>query len=121
MLFRSIGKFLAEKEYFEGQDLKNSASYSCYMEQATGFEHEPEGYLMDMETDFYSLDYVMAWSGAAILRKKLEADYGEEWFVKPSAGSFLREIASSGRKPSLPEVLEKYCSSKLTLPAFDIN
>lgn len=121
LIRRYIGKFLAEKEYFDGQDLKNSASYSSYMEQATGFEHEPEGYLMDMETDFYSLDYVMAWSGAAILRQKLEADYGEEWFVKPSAGSFLREIASSGRKPSLPEVLEKYCSSKLTLPAFDIN
>lgn len=121
LIRRYMGKFLAEKLYFENQDIKNSGYYCSYMEDATGFEHEPEGYLIDMETDFYSLDYVLAWSGAAILKRTLHDLYGEDWFTKPAAGNFLKEIASSGRKPSLAEVLGKFCSSQLTLPDFIHN
>ncbi len=121
LMRRYIGKFLAEKEYFDRQNLKNSDSYCTYLGQATDFEYEPEGYLVDMESDFYSLDYVMAWSGAAILRKTLEEHFGENWFSKQAAGNFLREIASYGRRPSLSEVLEKYCSCKLTLPDLNNN
>ena len=121
LIRRYIGKFLAEKQYFEKQDLKDSDFYSRGMEDATGFEHEPEGYLMDMESDFYSLDYIMAWSGAFALQRTLKDLYGDEWFCRPEAGSFLREVASSGRRPSLPEVVEKFCSTKLTLPNFNHN
>ncbi len=118
LIRRYIGKFLAEKEYFEKQDLKDSSFYCHFLEKATGFEHEPEGYLIDMETDFYSLDYVMGWSGAHILQKSLEAKFGEDWFIKREAGTFLREIAFSGRKLSLDEALEKFCASELVLPSF---
>ncbi len=121
LIRRYIGKFLAEKDYFEKQDLKNSDFYSRGMEEATGFEHEPEGYLIDMESDFYSLDYILAWSGAFSLQRTLTDLYGDEWFSRPAAGSFLREVASTGRRPSLSEVVEKFCSTKLTLPDFNHN
>ena len=121
LIRRYIGKFLAEKQYFEKQDLKDSGFYSRGMEEATGFEHEPEGYLIDMESDFYSLDYVMAWSGASILVRTLTDLFGESWFSRRDAGTFLREIASTGRKPSLQEVVEKFCSTELTLPCFNNN
>ncbi len=121
LIRRYIGKFLAEKEYFEKGDLKDSSLYSRRLEEATGFEHEPEGYLVDMESDFYSLDYVMAWAGAAILKKTLQGLFGVEWYLESEAGEFLRQIASSGRKPSLNEVLQKFCSTELTLPQFDNN
>ncbi len=121
LIRRYIGKFLAEKQYFEKQDLKDSALYSLGMEEATGFEHEPEGYLIDMESDFYSLDYVLAWSGASVLKRTLTDLYGEEWFSQTQAGTFLREVSSEGRKPSLSEVVEKFCSTKLTLPDFNNN
>ncbi len=119
LLRRYVGKFLAEKEYFENGDIKDSSLYCSYMERATGFEYEPQGYLIDMESDFYSLDYALAWSGASILKTTLVGLYGEDWFMRRDAGDFLKEISSSGRKPSLPEILEKYCASQLTFPDFN--
>ena len=49
-----IGKFLAEKDLFESLNFKDSSFYCSRMNRATGFKYEPDGYLLDMEPEFYS-------------------------------------------------------------------
>jgi len=119
LIRRFMGKFLAEKEFHEKGDLKNSEGYCRHLNHATGFVYEPQGYLIDMEPDLYSLDYVTAWAGANALRDCLEERFGEEWFRETRAGDFLKEIASSGRSYQLDEVLVPFCGRPATLHTFD--
>ncbi len=118
---RHIGRFLAEKELHEIGDIKNSEPYCRHLEAATGFIYEPVGYLVDMEPDFYALDYLMAWGGANILRRFIEMRYGEGWFEKPEAGAFLKEMALAGRRDSLEKILVSFCGEKPRLPDFSEN
>ncbi|MFH1116333.1 MAG: hypothetical protein V1792_20665 [Pseudomonadota bacterium] len=121
LIRRHIGKFLAEKELHETGDIKNSGPYCRHLEEATGFVYEPVGYLVDMEPDFYALDYLMAWGGAHVLRRFIEMRFGEGWFEKPEAGAFLKEMATAGRRDSLEKVLVSFCGEKPRLPRFSGN
>jgi len=115
---RYIGKFLAELELHRQGNIKNHEPYCRRLHEATGFVYEPQGYLVDMEPDFYSYDYLMAWSGAHVLRSFLESHFGEEWYADVSAGDFLRSIAASGRRYSLEETLIRVCGQGPSLPRF---
>lgn len=119
LIRRYIGKFLAEKELHEGGDIKNSEPYCRHLGEATGFVYEPQGYLVDMDQGFYSIDYLMAWSGANVLSNFLEARYGTEWFSNADAGDFLRLIAQGGRRESLDKVLLRFCDECAALPSFE--
>jgi hypothetical protein len=88
------------------------------LRNATGFTYEPEGYLIDMEPDFYALDYLMAWCGADVLREFLEIRYGAEWFRSAEAGEFLRQIALAGRRESLDSTLHSFCGEGLRVPDY---
>jgi hypothetical protein len=118
LIRRYIGKFLAEKELHETGNLKNSEPYCRHLNEATGFVYEPEGYLVDMEPDFYALDYLTAWGGAHVLRQFLERGFGLEWFRQQDAGAFLREVASGGRRENLASVLNRFCGEAPRLPDF---
>lgn len=118
LIRRYIGKFLAEKELHENGTIKDPEPYCRYLNQATGFEYEPAGYLIDMESDFYSLDYVSAWAGSHVLRNFLETKFGEDWFRKPDAGDFLKSIAVRGRRDPLDKLLSTFCGKEPTLPLF---
>jgi hypothetical protein len=87
LIRRYIGKFLAEKELHETGDIKNSDPYCRNLEAATGFIYEPQGYLVDIEPDFYALDYLNGWA-AAMLRKFLELRWGR-MAGRAEAGAFL--------------------------------
>ena len=118
LIRRYIGKFLAEKEFYEKGDIKNSQPYCNHLNKATGFIYEPEAYLIDMEPDFYSLDYLNAWAAAYVLRGFLEKRYGESWFRTPEAGEFLKKIAVSGRRDSVESVITSFCGEPPILPNF---
>ena len=118
LIRRHIGKFLAEKELHEETGIKNPEPYCRHLGRATGFVYEPQGYLVDMDSDFYSLDYLSAWGGAHVLGRFLETRFGNEWFAMPQAGTFLKEIASSGRRNSLDETLLSFCGERPRLPDF---
>jgi AraC-like DNA-binding protein len=121
LIRRYIGKFLAELELHASGNIKNSEPYCRHLHRATGFTYEPEGYLIDMEPDFYALDYLNGWAGSAVLGEFLEARFGSEWFAHPQAGAFLKEIAASGRKDSLETTLISYCGAAPRLPEFSVN
>lgn len=118
LIRRYIGKFLAEKELHEKGNIKNSEAYCRHLHRATGFVYEPFGYLIDMEPDFYALDYVTAWAAANALRNFLEIRFGEDWFLRGDAGEFLKEIAASGRRESVDQVIRSFCGAPPSLPHF---
>jgi hypothetical protein len=118
LIRRYIGKFLAEKEFYETGVVQNSEPYCRRLNEATLFVYEPEGYLVDMESDFYSLDYLRGWAGAATLKNRLLRDYGETWFTKSEAGEFLARIAAAGRSKSLDRAIEDACGERPSLPNF---
>ncbi len=118
LIRRYIGKFLAEMEFHEQGDLADPGPYCRQMHRATGFLYEPEGYLVDMEPEFYSLDYLLAWAGAHALRRRLEREFGNDWFRNPEAGHFLKSIACRGRSNSLEETLDVHCHAVASLPDF---
>lgn len=118
LMRRYVGKFLAEKELHETGDIKNPEPYCRHLKNATGFTYEPQGYLIDMEADFYALDYLMAWCGADVLREFLEIRYGVEWFERAEAGKFLQGMAWAGRRDSLEKALNSFCGEGLRLPDF---
>jgi hypothetical protein len=118
LIRRYIGKFLAEKELHETGNIKNPEPYCRNLKAATGFVYEPEGYLIDMEPDFYALDYLNGWAAAHVLRCFLELRFGEEWFQRAEAGTFLREIAASGRRDTVDQVIRSFCGEPPRLPDF---
>jgi hypothetical protein len=119
LIRRYIGKFLAEKELHEKGDIKDSEPYCRNLNRATGFVYEPRGYLIDMEPDFYALDYLAAWAAANVLRTFLEIRFGQEWFRREDAGAFLKQIASSGRRDPVDKVIMNYCGEPPVLPDFN--
>jgi hypothetical protein len=118
LIRRYIGKFFAQKELYENGNIKNSDPYCRYLNRATGFIYEPEGYLIDMESDFYALDYLNAWAGANTLGGFLESRFGENWFQVPDAGDLLRQIAAAGRRELLEPVIQSVCGQPPRLPEF---
>ncbi|MCA1959451.1 MAG: hypothetical protein LDL33_01550 [Desulfomonile sp.] len=118
LIRRYMGKFLAEKELHESGDITDHRPYCRQLGKATGFVYEPQGYLIDMEPNFYSLDYLMAWEGAEALRTCLEERFGEGWFASLQAGDFLRRIAAAGRRDKLDGVLMTHCGEPSRFPDF---
>ncbi len=118
LIRRHIGKFFTEKEFYEEGNIKNSRPYCDHLNRATGFVYEPQAYLIDMEPDFYALDYLNAWAAANVLRGFLERNYGEIWYRSPEAGAFLKKIAVSGRRDSVEAVITSFCGNSPILPNF---
>lgn len=118
LIRRYIGKFFAEKDLHDNKDIKNPDYYCRYLQKATGFVYEPEGYLIDMEPNFYSLDYLSAWGGADLLADYLASNFGSSWFLNAEAGAFLKNLASDGRKYSLEDALVNHCGRHPRLPEF---
>jgi hypothetical protein len=71
---------------------------------ATGFRYPPENYLSDMDSGFYTADYLRAWVRSAQLRQRLRTDVGEDWWRSPQTGELLRELFREGTRPSSEEV-----------------
>ncbi|MGC8602372.1 MAG: hypothetical protein ACP5VS_01645 [Desulfomonilaceae bacterium] len=118
LIRRHIGKFIAEKEFFESGVFKDSTYYCNWLHRSTGFNYEPDGYLIDMDQDFYSAEYVWAWAGADLIQRHLYHEFGVDWFRKPEAGHFLRQISFECRKNSLKDTVEKFCGTTLKMPEF---
>jgi hypothetical protein len=78
--------------------------YSTLLTAATGIRYDPRNYLSDMDSGFYSADYLRAWIRAAQLRRFLVAEVGDDWWRDHRSGDILRELFLEGTKPSSEEV-----------------
>ena len=81
-----------------------SDDYADKLTAATGVRYPADGHLADMDSGFYSADYLRAWIRHAQLRAYLIGEVGEDWWRSPKTGEILRALFSEGTKPSSEEV-----------------
>ncbi len=98
LLRRFIGKLEYEIE-FSKQPLDNwhnAFAYRQILSARTGTAYDDVHYLLDMDEDLYTADYLRAWLAEAQLREKLVRDFGPDWFRSPAAGEFLKGLWAKG-------------------------
>ena len=78
--------------------------YATLLTEATGIRYDPRGYLSDMDSGFYSADYLRAWIRSAQLRAFLLGEVGPDWWRSEQTGELLRELFLEGTKPTSEEV-----------------
>ncbi len=96
---RYCAKLLYEVEFHQTDDVESMRPR--YVELLTdALKVEPSGtdYLADMDSSFYSSEYLRAWAFEAQLRTYLREKFGNEWFTRRDAGNLLRELWGEGQR-----------------------
>ncbi len=88
---RYAAKFISEYEMFSRGDIANGQRYADRMATHTGFYYQPESHLFDLVPEFYCLDYLFGWMGAAIMEDHLAERFGERWMFASETGQLLKE------------------------------
>ncbi len=98
LLRRYIAKLNYELLFFENpmDEHRNMQLYTDELSSATGFIYPPQNFVNDMDSGYYSADYLRAWITEAMLREHLQGTYGDRWYSNPDAGKFLKDLWSSG-------------------------
>jgi hypothetical protein len=78
--------------------------YAENLRRAIGFRYRPDGYLADMDGDFYSADYLRAWIRTAQMRAHLCGAIGTDWWRRPETGELLRALFAEGTRPTSEEL-----------------
>ena len=78
--------------------------YSERLTAATGIRYRSDAFLSDMDSGFYSADYLRAWIRAAQLRTYLKREVGEDWWHRQETGELLRELFVEGTRPASEEI-----------------
>ena len=86
------------------EDRGTDAGYEEYLTEATGIRYRRDAFLSDMDSGFYSADYLRAWVRAAQLRAHLIETIGDDWWRRPETGELLRALFREGTKPSSEEL-----------------
>jgi hypothetical protein len=79
-------------------------TYAENLRLAVGFRYRPDGYLSDMDGDFYSADYLRAWIRTAQMRAHLRDTVGPDWWRRPETGELLRDLFAEGTRPTSEEI-----------------
>ncbi|MEK9146747.1 MAG: hypothetical protein AAB639_00950 [Patescibacteria group bacterium] len=108
MLRRYLGKFIHEYEMFAQMRLPAGPThYAKTLEKTTGFVHKKTNWLVDMDSGFYSAEYLRAWIAAAQIQDYLVGKFGKKWFVIRRAGEFLRKLYSRGVQDEVEDVVKR--------------
>jgi hypothetical protein len=78
--------------------------YSENLTAATGIAYRRDAFLSDMDSGFYSADYLRAWVRSAQLKQHLRKEIGDDWWRNPQTGELLRALFLEGTKPTSEEV-----------------
>jgi hypothetical protein len=107
LLFRRYTAKLQFELDFWGRYAEDGGTPDGYSERltgATGIRYPRENYLSDMDSGFYSADYLRAWIRSAQLRRHLADEVGENWWRRPETGERLRELWREGTRPTSEEI-----------------
>jgi hypothetical protein len=107
LLFRRYtAKLQFELDFWSNFDEAGTASddYAAKLTAATGVRYPPDGHLADMDSGFYSADYLRAWIRHAQLRAYLIDQIGDDWWRSEQTGTILRALFAEGTKPSSEEI-----------------
>jgi hypothetical protein len=110
LLFRRYAAKLGYELRFWG-DFENASDYAQSYEDnlraAVGFRYRADGYLADMDGDFYSADYLRAWIRTAQLRAHLRSTIGDDWWRRRETGELLRALFAEGTRPTSEEIADR--------------
>jgi hypothetical protein len=107
LLFRRyVAKLQFELDFWSrfAEDGGTDGGYSERLTNATGVRYRADGFLADMDSGFYSADYLRAWIRSAQLRSYLEGEIQGEWWESPETGERLRALFTEGTRPSSEEI-----------------
>jgi hypothetical protein len=107
LLFRRyVAKLQFELDFWSrfAEDGGTDFGYSERLTNATGVRYRADGFLADMDSGFYSADYLRAWIRSAQLRSYLEGEIQGEWWESPETGERLRALFTEGTRPSSEEI-----------------
>ena len=107
LLFRRYtAKLQFELDFWEryADDGGTPDGYSERLTEATGIHYPRENYLSDMDSGFYSADYLRAWIRSAQLRSYLAREVGDDWWRRPETGEHLRDLWREGTRPTSEEI-----------------
>ena len=107
LLFRRyVAKLQFELEFWRrfAADGGSETGYAEGQLAATGVRYRSDWFLSDMDSGFYSADYLRAWIRSAQLRASLLQQVGEDWWRSAETGNFLRELFREGTRPSSEEI-----------------
>ncbi len=83
---------------------RSPRDYATLLTEATGIRYDPRGYIADMDSGFYSADYLRAWIRSSQLRHHLIGELGEDWWRNAKTGDILRDLFAEGTKPTSEEI-----------------
>ena len=89
---------------FADEGGRSARDYSPLLSEATGVSYDARNYLSDMDSGFYSADYLRAWIRSAQLRAYLIREVGEDWWRNERTGEFLRGLFAEGTRPTSEEI-----------------
>jgi len=89
---------------FDEERGRSERDYSTLLTEATGIRYDPRNYLSDMDSGFYSADYLRAWIRSAQLRMVLLREVGDDWWRNERTGEILRELFLEGTRPTSEEI-----------------
>ncbi|MFH1514346.1 MAG: hypothetical protein ABIG42_02685 [bacterium] len=106
---RRYGAKLAyEVELHKDNSLDGKAEiYKENLQNAVKFETVANNYLVDLDTGFYSADYLRAWIWEVQLRNYLMEKYGPMWFTDKRAGEEVCEMWKLGKKYPIEELARR--------------
>jgi hypothetical protein len=99
MLRRYSAKIAYEVElHGPGADLETMPDRYCeLLGERVGVPWPRETWLADVDSGFYVACYLRAWALEVEWRAELTERFGEEWFARPEAGTWLRRIWAQGQ------------------------
>ena len=89
---------------FAEEQGRSPRDYASLLTEATGIRYDPRGYVADMDSGFYSADYLRAWIRSAQLRHHLISELGDDWWRNAQTGDILRDLFAEGTKPTSEEI-----------------
>jgi len=105
---RYAAKLLYELELHRSDNPRSkSKRYADLLTTCLGVRYNPADYLFDVDDSFYCARYLRAWAFEAQLRQRLEADFGEQWFLSAEAGKRLKRLWSMGQRLPVEEMAQE--------------
>jgi hypothetical protein len=106
---RYVAKLQFELEFWArfSDDGGTPGGYAERLTEATGIRYRSDMYLADMDSGFYSADYLRAWIRAAQLRAYLRREVGADWWKRTETGDRFRDLFFEGTRPASEEVAER--------------
>ena len=118
---RYSAKLLYELELHRSDNPRSKAKrYADLLTTHLGVRYNPADYLFDVDDGFYCARYLRAWAFEAQLRRRLENEFGAQWFLNAKAGKRLKRLWSTGQRRPVERLARRlgYTGLEFT-PLFD--